>query len=68
MAFTEHGDRGQHRGDQESRDEDEDTEMTPWEVGVSPRHDDGDDKAEADEDRGDDREDDVVPAHEARIR
>ena len=68
MAFTEHGYRCEHRGDQKSRDEHEDTKMTPWEVGVPPRHEQGDDEAEADEDRGDDREDDVVPAHEARIR
>jgi hypothetical protein len=68
VAFPQHRDRGEHPDDQKRRDEHEDPERTTGKVRSTPRDDDGDEEAEADEDRGDDPEDDVVPVHEARIR
>jgi hypothetical protein len=68
VALTEHLDRGEHRQDEERGHEDEETEMAAGEPRVAPRHDERDHEGKAHEDRGDNRENDVISVHRARIR
>ena len=68
MALPEDLDRGQHRDDQEPGHEHERADVPAGKVLVPPRQHEGDYEGEADQDEGGNAEDDVIPAHGARIR
>ena len=68
MGLAQDLDRSQHRDDQERGYEDELANVPAGEVRVPPRQHEGDHEGEADQDEGGNAEDDVIPAHGARIR